>query len=273
MNSHKKTEEKQVELPKVPFGLINLYQNLCPLTIIVFVNLGILYLVQSFSISPWIQVMGLPCLGILNYMLYIWSITQCSQLLNNYFEKKSTPQQGTFVRSFENGNVSSPILHYYHLRGFLYKWPVWVAKKSPFPWMLNMVLRDMAKNKIDKNFMYGDVYVGLELTTLAEGAVIMDGGIISSHVIDDLYGALTIKECQLKENAVMLPNSVITPGVTIDSKMSLGPNAFVPKSWMITDQTSNFIYGVPSKKKGYRSFMEVLPDAYQKAWAKKKPEE
>ncbi len=264
--SKKDDIQVQVQIPKIPFALIHLYQNLVPLSVIVFFDLGLLFCTNIFQISTFLQIVLLPLLFLANYFLYIWSITFASKLLHLFYNKQSPPQQGVFSRTFKDGNVSNPILHYYHLRGFLNKWPVWVAKKSLFPWTLNYVLRIMAGNKISKNFMYGDVYVGLELTDLRDGGVIMDGGIISSHVVDSLYGNLTIKECHMNKNAVMMPNSVMTPGGNIDSNMVLGPNAFLPKEWVISDPQHQFIYGVPAKNKGYVSVFDLLPKKYQKMW-------
>ena len=60
--------------------------------------------------------------------------------------------------------------------------------------MVNFVLRDMADNKIDKDVIYGDAYVSLEFTDLQQGAVIMDGSTLSSHVNDSIFGNLTIEE-------------------------------------------------------------------------------
>ena len=259
-----------VQLPKLPFGAINFYQNLIPLSFVVGFDLLWLFGVTKLAIPTWIQVCVLPLIFIFDYLLYIWSISKSGKLLRIIFDKKSPPKQGTFARTFSNGNVSDISLHYYHLRGFLYKWPVWIAKKSIFPWSVTYVLRDMADNKISRDFMYGDVYVGLEMTNLNKGAVIMDGGIISSHVVDSLYGNLTIKECTLDNYSIMLPNSVITPGVRIKNEMSLGPNAFVPKSWIITNEHYNFIYGVPSKQLGYPSFFSRLPEEYLQNWEIKK---
>ena len=178
--------------------------------------------------------------------MYIWSMTKFCKILHWYYNKKSPAKTGVYSRKFTKHNVADLAVHYYHLRGFMYKWPVFISKKSIFPWTVNFVLRDMAANKIDKDVIYGDAYVSLEFTDLHQGAVIMDGTTLSSHVNDSIFGNLTIEEVTVEKNGVMQTNSIMAPGGTISEGTAIGPKTFVPKGWRIEREDSKFIYGAPA---------------------------
>ena len=260
-------KEKKVEFPKTPFAYITVYQNLVPITFLLLLDVFFIFLILILQIPVGMQIILFPGIILSNYFLYIVSLSICSKWLNSYYEYKSPPQQGTFVREFEKGDVGSSLIHYYHLRGFLYKWPVWVAKKSIFPWRLNYVLR--RANKIDKDFMYGDAYVGLELNDLRKNAVVMEGAVLSSHVVDSLYGNLTIKQVIVEEGGVILPNGIAAPGVIVGENMVLGPNTYAPKDWAVLPSEQKMRWGVPPTKKGYLSFTDLLPEDLKKSWEEK----
>ncbi|MCF2141497.1 MAG: hypothetical protein K9W44_15690 [Candidatus Lokiarchaeota archaeon] len=268
----KKWDDNQVALPKIPFFLINLYQFIMPLFVVLFFIAGILYLYSIFQVSIWVQILLAPGIFMVSVYLLIWSMSKFCRILNTYYDKKSPPKEGLYSREFDKRNVVDPAVHYYHLRGFMYKWPVWVSKKSIFPWMVNYVLRDMAGNKIHKNAYYGDSYVCLEFSELSDGVVIENGAVISSHVVDSIFGNLTVKKVFMKKNAVLNSTAVMAPGTNIDENCAVGPRSFVPKNWQISGEKSEFIYGVPSKYFDYRNFLDLLPESFQTQWEEKKKE-
>lgn len=268
----KKWENNQVALPKIPFFLINLYQFIMPLFVVLFFIALVLWIYDFLAVPLWIQIILSPFIFMGGYFLLIWSMSKFCRLLNAYYDKKSPPREGLYSREFDHKNVVDPAVHYYHLRGFMYKWPVWVSKKSMFPWLVNFVLRDMAGNKIHKNFYYGDSYVCLEFSDLGDGAAVENGAVISSHVVDSIFGNLTVKEVKLEKNAVLNTTAVMAPGTTIEKDAAVGPRSFLPKNWKITKEKSEFIYGVPAKYYDYRNFLDLLPEKFQKQWENKKKE-
>lgn len=268
----KKWEDNEVALPKLPFFAINLYQFILPLFVLLFLIAAFFYLYAHFQISIFIQVLFLPVIFILGVYSVIWSMSKFCKILNWYYDKRSPPKEGVYSREFTKRNVADPAVHFYHLRGFMYKWPVWVAKKSVFPWLITFILRDMAGNKIHKDAYYGDAYVCLELSDLRAGSVIENGAVISSHVVDSIFGNLTLKEVCLEENATLNATGVMAPGTCIKSGNAVGPRSFTPKNWQITSDHSEFTYGVPSKYSDYRNFLDLLPPKFEKQWKSKREE-
>ena len=268
----KKWAKDRVQLPRMPFFYINVYQFCTPLLLLLGIDLLVLKFYQILAVPITIQILLLPGIFILNYFIYIWSMSKACRLLNKYYEHKSPSTEGVYAREFKDGNVTDPAIHYYHLRGFMYKWPVWMAKKSIFPWLVNFVLRDMAGNNIDKDAMYGDTYVSLEFTNLEAGSVIMEGVVLSSHVVDSVFGNLTLKHVTVQNNGVMHANSTMAPGGNISSGIALGPRAFVPKHYVMKSEDSQFLWGIPPKKWEYASFLDLLPETFQTQWKAKQQE-
>jgi len=249
-----------------------IYQFCLPIFPLLLINAGIWYLYQILQVSIWIRITLAP-LGVLaNYFGYICIMTIFCRWLNNFFQKLSPAKEGVFSRRFTKHNVADRSLQYYHLRGFMFKFPVWVAKKSCFPWLITWVLRTMAYNEIHPDAFYGDCYVSLEFTQLAEGTIIQEGVAISSHVIDSIFGNLTIEKVTLEKNAVLTANAVMAPGSIIKEGMSVGPKSMVPKRWKIHHPANQFIWGVPAKNAYYQSFLDLLPPTFQTQWKEKQAE-
>ena len=75
------------------------------------------------------------------YMFYIVLLTEMSfWLVNNWANRTSPPEEVNSPEILVGGNVEDIRLRYYHVRGFLFKWPVFFAKKSIFPWLQTYVL-------------------------------------------------------------------------------------------------------------------------------------
>ena len=241
--------KKKVQIPRFPFFFINMYQFCMPILPPIGIDALFAWLYVLFSISMVIQIILLPVLFLLNYWIYIWSMSKFCKLLNYYYDKKSPPKAGIYARDFSGGNVADIAVHYYHLRGFLYKWPMFITKKSIFPWMINFVLGDMSNNKVDKDAMYGDSFPCLEFSTLKAGSVVMEGSAVSSHTVDSIFGKLTITPVSMEENAVLNTNSVMIPGSNIGKNMAVGPLSMMIKNMVAKSEDSDFFWGVPTKKK------------------------
>src|SRR6056297_2834006 len=167
-----KWDEAETHFPLSQFVFVVVWQFMIGFFPLMAVDYFIYRLFQYFSIDLWIQILLSPLLFILNYGGYIYFTTFFCKILVNYYNQKSPPREGIFLRSFEKSGMKNPELDYYHLRGVLYKWPVFFSKKSIFPWSVNYVLREVGDNKVHKDAWFGDVYVGLEYANAEENAIV-----------------------------------------------------------------------------------------------------
>jgi len=285
MDVKKEWENKTTKYRKKPFAYITIYQFFIPIIILIALNTLYLYIHQTFQIHFTYYALLAPLILMGNYFLFIFLVIIFSKFLSDYYEKKSPTREGTFKRKFseKKAGMATKNLQYYHLRGFLYKFPMFLAKKSPFPGLLNYSLREVGKNAISKDALYGDAYVALEMTEIKEGAVILDGSCISSHVVDSIFGNLSIKKVKLGQNCTIFPHTAIAPGTTVPSHTSIGPRSFCPKNWSYNHNPQDleksqiipskemiineiYVYGAPAKKalkRGVKkSLFEYIPSSF-----------
>ena len=239
------TEEgskKTVELPVFDFIKINLLSFLIPL----YFCLGLFLLFEYLFIIPFqipliVHLLILPGFLMLLYYIYILVLIEFCAIWVRKWNKKSAPQQGVFKRVLDDKN--SPEWHmikYYHKRGFIIKYPMWIASKSPFPWLLNRLLRKVGHNKIGNNVIYCDGYSGLEFTEIGDNSFIYPSSALSSHEVNSIFGKLNILEIKLGTNTTLYPGIIVGPGALLRDNYVIYPNTVLHKNWR--GKPDNFYY-------------------------------
>lgn len=259
-NENKDQQTQSVELPVMNYFYINTLIHF----VVFYVIMGLLLLYKPLSLFIHLDtlfgltnsvVFGInyfwlyfffPLYLIFCLFMFIWIQIGIAMLFDAYWNRKSPPVEGLFQRTFGEKDVADPRIKYYHYRGFIIKNPLWYASKSPFPWLINTVLVKVGHNQIDKNVVYMDACPSLEFGTVNKDAVIMMGVLYSSHVIDSLYGNLTIKRVTIGENSILYPNSVFAPGTTIQDNCNMLPFSMTPKDYR-TEDNSKYYNGTPAK--------------------------
>ncbi|MFX0074915.1 MAG: hypothetical protein ACFE96_05700, partial [Candidatus Hermodarchaeota archaeon] len=146
-------KEKVVELPILDFFKINFISFLVPL----YVCLGLFLLFEygfiiAFSIPLSIHFLILPFFLLFLYFVYLLFLIEFTALWVRRWNKKSPPIEGVFKRVLDDKNSEEgKMMKYYHKRGFIIKFPMWLTSKSPFPWLVNRALRRISHNKIGIN--------------------------------------------------------------------------------------------------------------------------
>ncbi|MEJ2250375.1 MAG: hypothetical protein P8Y70_10780 [Candidatus Lokiarchaeota archaeon] len=232
-------EEQILEISIWDFFIISFICFLVPLYICLIMFLGYEYLaIHVFKFPLIIHILIFPFLVLLLYLLYILILIEISALWVNRWNKKSPPQEGVFARILKPDTEEGKMLKYYHNRGFIIKYPMWIASKSPFPWLLNRVLKRIGHNKISKNVIYCDSYAGLELTQLDQNVFIYPTSVLSSHAVNSIFGKITIMRIKLGENTVLYPGVTVGSGAITKENYVISPNTLLHKNWR----------GVPGKK-------------------------
>ena len=202
-------------------------------------------------------------------LLWIFLVIEYAALVTRIWRKKSMPIEGVFHRTFSKGNVEDERLKFYHDRGYIIKFPVWLAAKSPFPWLLHRALTRIGYgNKIGKDVTFMDTIPGLEFTTLKDGAVYYPGSATASHVVDSIFGNLTIKKIVIEERASVFPHTIIGPGVNLEEGASLLPRSAGIKDWE-SKKPKKFYTGSPGRAiKEYEGVFSQLPPMLEERYKK-----
>ncbi|MFW9988171.1 MAG: hypothetical protein ACFFC3_05905 [Candidatus Odinarchaeota archaeon] len=231
--SLEKKIEKTVELPALDFFKINFLSFLVPL----YVCLGIFLLfeygfINFFSIPAVIHIFLLPILFLILYYIYLIILIEFTAYWARKWNRKSPPIQGVFRRVLDDvKSKEGQIMKYYHKRGFIIKFPIWLTSKSPFPWLINRTLRRISHNKIGKNVIYCDSYVGLEFTDIGNNSFFYPTSSLSSHAVNTIFGKITIMEIKIGENNTFYPGTIMGCGALTTDNNVIYPNTVLHKSW------------------------------------------
>lgn len=226
-------KEKTVELPALDFFKINFISFLVPL----YVCLGLFLLfeygfINLFSIPDVVHLILLPLFLFSLYYIYLIILIEFTALWARSWNKKSPPKEGVFPRVLDNMNSEEGrMMKYYHKRGFIIKFPIWLTSKSPFPWLINRTLRRISHNKIGKNVIYYDAYVGLEFTDIDDNTFIYPTSALSSHAVNSIFGKITILEIKIGKNNTLYPGIIMGCGALTTDSNVIYPNTVLHKSW------------------------------------------
>ena len=231
--SFEEKQEKTVELPALDFFKINFLSFLVPLYICLGLFLLFEYVfINLLSIPPMIHLFSLPVIFLVLYYLYLIILIEFAAFWARSWNKKSPPKQGVFRRVLDDVNSEEgKMMKYYHKRGFIIKFPIWLTSKSPFPWLINRALRRISHNKIGKNVIYSDAYVGLEFTDIGDNSFIYPTSGLSSHAVNSIFGKITMLEIKIGKNNTLYPGIIMGCGALSTDNNVIYPNTVLHKSW------------------------------------------
>jgi len=241
-------KEQTIELPVLTYFGLNMLSFVIPLYPCLFLFLLFLFIVNTLSIDLILIFLFIPPLFLMLLYIYIILLIEFNALFVRRWNKKSPPKEGIFPRIFlEKETSETRLIKYYHLRGFVIKFPVWISAKSPFPWLINRALRRIGHNKIGKNVVMEDVFVGLEFTKIQDNVFMYPSAAISSHSVNSIFGKLNMFEIEINENSVIYPGNITGPGATIDKNFVILPNTVIHKHWKGKPREYFFYQGSPGK--------------------------
>jgi hypothetical protein len=226
-------KEKVVELPILDFFKINFISFLVPL----YFCLGLFLLFEygfilTFSVPLDIHFLLLPVLLLLLYYVYLLLLIEFTALWTRRWNKKSPPVEGVFKRVLdEKDSGEGKMMKYYHKRGFIIKFPMWLTSKSPFPWLVNRALRRISHNKIGRNVIYCDAYVGLEFTELGDNVFFYPTSALSSHAVNTIFGKITMMTLKMGKNTTLYPGIIMGPNAITTDNNVIFPNTVLHKNW------------------------------------------
>lgn len=246
-------EEHSVDLPALSFFGINIITFVVPLYPCMGLFLFYFYMMNLWAIDLLWIIVFFPSVFILLLYIYILLLIEFCAIFTRRWHKKSPPEQGIFKRGFLDHQVADIYrTKYYHLRGFIIKYPVWISSKSPFPWLVNRTLRRISHSKIGKNVIMEDVFVGLEFTDIKDNVYLYPSVAISSHSVNSIFGKLNVFEIGLYKNSVIYPGNITGPGGQVGKDFVVLPNTVIHKHW--TGKENELFYqgspGRPTKYKG-----------------------
>ncbi len=241
-------QEKTFGLPFLDFIKINFITFIIPFYLCLALFWAFEYIfIRLFPIPIFIHFIILPNLFMLLYYMYLLILIEICRLWGNYWNRKSPPIQGVFKRILDEKNSEAgKLMKYYHKRGFMIKFPIWITSKSPFPWLVKRALRRIGHNKIGKRVFYEDCYYGLEFTDINDDTIIYPTSALSSHAVNSIFGKISMLEIKLGKKTTLYPGIIAGPGAEIEDGYVIYPNTVLHKNWRGVPEKS-YYQGSPGR--------------------------
>ncbi len=226
---------------KTPFALIIVLQLFIGGIVLVLANLWFvnhLYFLltgrQFYPLDPkgeWYDWLLLPLNVYGNLMLFAFSIILFSAIINNFI--LHPPIEGVFDKgSKEWKNM--------HRRFWLAYFPIWLARSLPLPWA-DIVCYRFFGVKVGKNVVAYEGYIDPGLVDIGDFTMTSLHICIFSHNI--YHDKVVIKKVSIGRNCIVGPQTIISPGTTMNEGAILGANSY---TWIGQELAGNLIHvGTP----------------------------
>ncbi|MHA1819059.1 MAG: hypothetical protein ACTSU2_14315 [Promethearchaeota archaeon] len=144
----------------------------------------------------------------------------------------------------------------YHTRGFLLRIIKWKFSKSPFPWLTTWMFNFIKANKIGKNAVFEEHIICQEFLEMGDNTYIGQNSIVSSHLVEGQYGAITLKKVKIGNNCVIGAVNLVPPGTTMEDNSQLLPYSATLKFQKL--KANGNYWGLPMSKLSRRRYYKML---------------
>ncbi len=191
------------------------------------------------------------------YLLHLFFVALFTRWFYQYADKRGATQ-GIFDRNLDEASTA---LDYYHVKSFLFKYPVYTIYRSPFPWLLNWELRFIGSNKIGKGTVIEESYIHSHVN-YGENCYIGTFAHITNHLVDGVYGFenLTFFGPQLGNNCIFNALTGSLPGTELEDNSTMLPMGTTIKYDLLGG--NNIYAGFPAKPLKKEEISDFLGGEY-----------
>jgi len=154
------------------------------------------------------------------------------------------------------GKKEARAVDYYHLRGMVLRVLKWEITKSPFPWLAPWAFTFVGANKFGKGTILEDHYYCPEYLETGKNVYIGQGAIVSSHLVEGKYGAITLKRVHMEEHTVINAFNPISPGTYFGPYTEFLPMSGVTKFQKVKGFAKYF--GLPVSRISTKRYLKLL---------------
>ncbi|UYP45919.1 hypothetical protein NEF87_002204 [Candidatus Lokiarchaeum ossiferum] len=216
--------------------------------------------IQIFSSEKYILVFFLsPVVLIGLYLFRLFFVILFSKIAIWLCNLRSPMKE--LIASKGIGKEEARDINIYHLRGMILRILKWEISKSPFPWLVPAAFNFVNVSEIGKGTTLEDQFYTQEFLETGENAYIGQGSIVSSHLVEGKYGAITLKKVRIGQNAVLGPFNPISPGALIGDYAEFLPMSGVAKFQKVRGFSK--YYGLPVARistKRYIKMCQIPPE-------------
>ncbi|WP_457558411.1 hypothetical protein [Candidatus Harpocratesius sp.] len=154
------------------------------------------------------------------------------------------------------GKKEARAINYYHFRGLILRILKWEISKSAYPWLMPWAFNFVGTNRIGKKCVIEDQFYTQEFLEMGDYAYIAQGAIVSSHLVEGKYGAITLKKVKIDEHAVVGAFNAIPPGTELEPYTEFLPMSGVVKFRKVRGFSKYF--GLPVGKISLKRYIKMF---------------
>ncbi|MFX1477633.1 MAG: hypothetical protein ACFFCI_05845 [Promethearchaeota archaeon] len=208
--------------------------------------------------KPLLALLSMPLVIIGCYLIRLFFISLITRWFWSLTEKKSPSKQGIIPRNF-----TSRTLNYYHIRGFLIKYPRNFIVKGLFPWLLTWFYNFVKSSKIGKGTTMEESPGGDKFIEVGKNCYIGVNSLLSSHMVDGVFGNINYFKIKVGDNVTASAKNLIAPGTEIDDNSYLLPLASAGKHFKLRGKGYYFSEGAKPLRKLFkrkiRNYLKINP--------------
>lgn len=201
-----------------------------------------------------------PLILLIVYLIRLFLVILFSRWLITFCFWRSPQKELVAAKGI--GREEAKAINYYHLRGVILRILKWEVSKSLFPWLVPWAFTFVGANKIGKGTVLEDQFYTQEFLETGENVYIGQGSIVSSHLVEGKYGAITLKKVKFDDGVVIGPFSAIPPGSEMEPRTEFLPMSGIIKFRKVRGFSKYF--GLPVGRLSYKRYMKMLeiPDKH-----------
>ncbi len=203
------------------------------------------------NLNPLLSLLLMPGIILLCYVIHLFFIAFTTRWMWAITEKRSPSKDGIVPR-----NIPSKTINYYHIRSFMIKYAKYVFSKGLFPWLLNWLYNYVGTNKIGKGTTIEEEVGADKYVEIGEGTYIGVNSIITSHVVEGIFGNISYFKVKLGDNITCGGINGFGPGSVCKDDAYLLPFATAGKYHNL--KGDNYYFGIPIRKIFPKKVMDYL---------------
>lgn len=169
------------------------------------------------NIEPWFSVvawLGFPFNLLAAYYVYVLCSVQVARFFLFLEKRRHEPKEGIFPR-----DLSDPDYFHWNARRYIKKFPAWLVKLTPFPWMRRSYIYNKLGAKIGKHVGNLDAWIDLEFVTIEKGVAMGCQVAVTSHYFTSKY--LIVKSVHVGRECLVGERVRISPGTIMEENAVL----------------------------------------------------
>jgi hypothetical protein len=195
-----------------------------------------------------------PLIFILVYLLRLFMVAFLSKISIAYCNYQCPMKELIAAKGI--GVQEARDVNYYHLRGATLRLLKWTFAKCPFPWFIGWAFNFVGTTNIGKGTVLEDQFYTQEHLETGKDVYIGQGSIVSSHLVEGGYGAITLKKVIMGDKVTLSAFAAVSPGVLIEPYAELTPMSAVIKFQKVAGYSK--YYGLPVSRLSWKRYCKTM---------------